>query len=190
MDPHNWNQDWERPTSVRLFDENGALGFKVNSGIKIGGGCSRGISMKGFNLFLRADTYGDDFINFNLFPNSEINQYKRFKLRSGGNDFGQTRIRDGVNQSILYNQLDIDLMAYQPVVLYLNGEYWGFYGMRELFNKHHIASHHQVNADNIDLIKIPYSHDRELKEGDYIACLLYTSPSPRDRQKSRMPSSA
>ena len=24
----------------------------------------------------------------------------------------------------------------------------------------------------------------------YIACLLYTSPSPRDRQKSRMPSSA
>ena len=24
----------------------------------------------------------------------------------------------------------------------------------------------------------------------YAACLLYTSPSPRDRQKSRMPSSA
>ena len=28
-------------------------------------------------------------------------------------------------------------------------------------------------------------------EADYIiSCLLYTSPSPRDRQKSRMPSSA
>ena len=26
--------------------------------------------------------------------------------------------------------------------------------------------------------------------GWYLACLLYTSPSPRDRQKSRMPSSA
>ena len=26
--------------------------------------------------------------------------------------------------------------------------------------------------------------------GMEIACLLYTSPSPRDRQKSRMPSSA
>ena len=25
---------------------------------------------------------------------------------------------------------------------------------------------------------------------DHISCLLYTSPSPRDRQKSRMPSSA
>ena len=27
-------------------------------------------------------------------------------------------------------------------------------------------------------------------EVDFIRCLLYTSPSPRDRQKSRMPSSA
>ena len=26
--------------------------------------------------------------------------------------------------------------------------------------------------------------------GGSVACLLYTSPSPRDRQKSRMPSSA
>ena len=28
------------------------------------------------------------------------------------------------------------------------------------------------------------------KQSGYITCLLYTSPSPRDRQKSRMPSSA
>ena len=28
------------------------------------------------------------------------------------------------------------------------------------------------------------------KQGQAIGCLLYTSPSPRDRQKSRMPSSA
>ena len=27
-------------------------------------------------------------------------------------------------------------------------------------------------------------------KGSHISCLLYTSPSPRDRQKSRMPSSA
>ena len=28
------------------------------------------------------------------------------------------------------------------------------------------------------------------REGAWGSCLLYTSPSPRDRQKSRMPSSA
>ena len=29
-----------------------------------------------------------------------------------------------------------------------------------------------------------------LDSNEHIICLLYTSPSPRDRQKSRMPSSA
>ena len=32
--------------------------------------------------------------------------------------------------------------------------------------------------------------DKNSITGQYLACLLYTSPSPRDRQKSRMPSSA
>ena len=32
--------------------------------------------------------------------------------------------------------------------------------------------------------------DNDSKLADFTACLLYTSPSPRDRQKSRMPSSA
>ena len=30
----------------------------------------------------------------------------------------------------------------------------------------------------------------KMAEAEYKICLLYTSPSPRDRQKSRMPSSA
>ena len=32
--------------------------------------------------------------------------------------------------------------------------------------------------------------EKQLADGDFKDCLLYTSPSPRDRQKSRMPSSA
>ena len=34
------------------------------------------------------------------------------------------------------------------------------------------------------------SHVVPAQAGNFIVCLLYTSPSPRDRQKSRMPSSA
>ena len=32
--------------------------------------------------------------------------------------------------------------------------------------------------------------DQEIGDGDHIFCLLYTSPSPRDKRQSRMPSSA
>ena len=37
--------------------------------------------------------------------------------------------------------------------------------------------------------KWKYGYDKE-HDVIVISCLLYTSPSPRDRQKSRMPSSA
>ena len=45
-----------------------------------------------------------------------------------------------------------------------------------------IAERHPLDARRMELFKLP----QEQGEG----CLLYTSPSPRDRQKSRMPSSA
>ena len=44
-------------------------------------------------------------------------------------------------------------------------------------------------ADEINLLMIPDDPDA-VRIGLDVACLLYTSPSPRDRQKSRMPSSA
>ena len=44
-------------------------------------------------------------------------------------------------------------------------------------------------------ILVKFLHSQDIYEAlcvmnDYYNCLLYTSPSPRDRQKSRMPSSA
>ena len=42
-------------------------------------------------------------------------------------------------------------------------------------------------AHAAQLVPLVLSHVEERAVG---ACLLYTSPSPRDRQKSRMPSSA
>ena len=42
----------------------------------------------------------------------------------------------------------------------------------------------------LKLAKVYIAKKRKLKVGDKMACLLYTSPSPRDRLLSRMPSSA
>ena len=43
---------------------------------------------------------------------------------------------------------------------------------------------------NLDFSKTDKKKLAEIFSGNSIPCLLYTSPSPRDRQKSRMPSSA
>ena len=44
---------------------------------------------------------------------------------------------------------------------------------------------------NMQIPRVPYSlFIDQVNDGEVKRCLLYTSPSPRDRQKSRMPSSA
>ena len=61
------------------------------------------------------------------------------------------------------------------------------YGQRhkkELHSASIIAKHFDI--EEFKLIKL----DLSLWGGSSLTCLLYTSPSPRDRQKSRMPSSA
>ena len=54
---------------------------------------------------------------------------------------------------------------------------------------------HEKSGDFYDAVFEPLKLKRVLKTQKYLgyahsSCLLYTSPSPRDRQKSRMPSSA
>ena len=61
---------------------------------------------------------------------------------------------------------------------------------KRVFGMNHIQSI-DVQASKIeDLEVIKEDITQLLRIRHNIACLLYTSPSPRDRQKSRMPSSA
>jgi CotH protein/chitobiase/beta-hexosaminidase-like protein/type IX secretion system substrate protein/lamin tail-like protein len=168
-DPQNWNQDWERPATIAMYETNGELTFQKEAGIKIGGGCSRTQSQKSFNLYIRPNTYGDETIEYEIFPDLGITEFQRLKLRNGGQDFGAMIIRDGLNQSLLYNQVDIDLMAYRPTAVYLNGEYWGLYGIREFYTKHHLINHYDVEEGNIDMLVNPTLDWAEVKEGDKMA---------------------
>ena len=50
----------------------------------------------------------------------------------------------------------------------------------------------ELSEDAQDIVKLLQHLNPQAEEAkkQYLICLLYTSPSPRDRQKSRMPSSA
>jgi len=77
-----------------------------------------------------------------LFSYSERDEYQKFMFRNSGDDNypaiddgqheGSTHIRDEFVQTLAQNgEMKLDLRAVERVVLFLNGEYWGVYGMRE-----------------------------------------------------------
>lgn len=149
----NFFQDWERPAIVSMIDSSGKEVFKNNAGIAIGGNASRKFVQKTFNIHFR-DSYGTKPVEFQLFDNRETDKFKHLKLRNGGQDFEKTMLREGLNHNLLINEMDIEALAYRPAVLYLNGQYWGMYGLRESYNDDYIDSYYQVKKSRLNIIRI------------------------------------
>ncbi len=158
--PANWNQDWEIPAHIEFYEEDNTHGFSSGIGTKIFGGCSRQNSQKSLSVFFRGE-YGNPELEYPLFDEKNIDTFQAFVLRNSGNDFEYTHIRDAMMTTLIEDDTEIDYQAYQPTVVYLNGEYWGIHNMREKINEHFIASNHGVDADNIDLIE----NNGEIKHG-------------------------
>lgn len=148
----NWNQDWEIPANIELYKTDKSLGFNSPVGTKVFGGCSRLSDQKSLSVFFRGE-YGNAELEYQLFEEKDIDAFQSFVLRNSGNDFGYTHIRDAMMKTLIEDDTEIDYQAYQPVVVYLNGEYWGIHNIREKINEHFIASNHDVNPDEIDLIE-------------------------------------
>ena len=165
-DPVNWNQvDWERPINLGMFLPDGSEAFNVNAGIRISGGCSRIYGQKSLNVYMRRNMYGDDAIDYPIYKGRENTIYERIKLRNSGQDFLRTMFRDGLIQSLLWDRIDMDLLGYQPTTLYLNGNFWGIYNIRELFNDEHFENVYGVDNDEIDLLKNPGMPWEDVKRG-------------------------
>lgn len=154
-DPPHWGanywQDWEIPVDVDFFEPNQTLGFSQHLGMKIHGGWSRVFPQKSLRLTAR-DEYGDDRIEYPLFPSEPIFAFKSVILRNSGNDWHYTMIRDALLTGLTSGS-DIGIQAYRPVVVFLNGAYWGIHNMRERQDEHYLSAHYGVSKDSIDLIE-------------------------------------
>ena len=147
----NFWEDWERPVYLTFLDEAGQLQYESGAGMKIFGGWSRAADQRSFSIFARS-RYGDEPFEFALFPDRPYESFEAFILRNSGNDWRRTMLRDGVLTGLM-KESDVDIQAFRPTRVFLNGEYWGFYNMREKINEHYLASLHDVNPDSIDLLE-------------------------------------
>jgi len=151
----NFNQDWERPVNLEYFLPSGEQVISQVVGVKINGGCSRNVPSKSFAVYAR-EKYGKSRMEYPFFPNKDIPEYKNLVLRNSGNDYYFCYMRDGFMQSLIADETDIDYQSYQPVRMYINGNYWGILNMREKLNEHYLAYNHGVDPDSVDMIESNY----------------------------------
>ncbi len=156
----NFWAGWEKECHVEYFDRNKNLGFSQAAGLKIHGNFSKAWPQKSFRI-LAKDDYNEKWIQYQLFPEKPYRKrYKNFNIRNAGIDYNTTHFRDAFMHRATEG-MDIEHMAYEPCVLFLNGEYWGVYGLRERQDDSYIEENYSnTNKNNIDLLRF---------EGDVLA---------------------
>jgi hypothetical protein len=152
----NYTEDWERQCGFELFSPSGEREIGLNAGLKIFGGTSRSSAQKSFSIHARS-RYGEELIHYPLLPGRETDQYGSFILRNGGNDWNGdwrgTIFRDELIHTVVENQMDLDYQSYNPVAVYLNGEYWGILNIRDKHNEDYCEILYGTDPDKVDIIK-------------------------------------
>lgn len=160
----NFWEDWERYSYIEYLATDSTQKFEGAVGLKIHGGWSRAQPQKSFRVKCR-DDYGMNKINFPLIPDKPyITKFKDFNLRNGGNDYGGTRMRDAFMQRLTKGTHN-DYMGYTPVIVFLNGQYFGEYELRETLNNDYIESNHGFPSDSVTVLTENYLEGLSANDG-------------------------
>lgn len=142
---YNRGKEWERESTIAYFDSGHEYCFTQNVGIRISGQSTRGAAQKSLNLFGR-DIYDETAaFPYQFFPGMT---YSTIKLRNGGSDNAQSKIMDAFLQS-LFGDRAVSTQESMPCIVFLNGEYWGIYNIRERYKEEYLENHFGVSKDNI-----------------------------------------
>ncbi|CAG5076276.1 CotH kinase family protein [Parvicella tangerina] len=147
----NFWKGWEREINIEFYEPDNTLGFNQEAACRIFGGFSKGLPMKSLAIISKKK-YGHDKFKYRIFPNKKIKKFNSFVLRNSGGDFNNTHFRDALLTD-LTEPIDMDIQAYRPCVLYINGQYWGIHNVREKINEHYLDDNHNIDKDSVDLLK-------------------------------------
>ena len=144
----NTGSDWERRSSFEYFDDGEAV---VNQaiGVRIHGGKTRSAAQKALRLYARS-SYGKKTFDYPFFSNKKQSSYKRLLLRTTMGAWTNTILADAFAHQAA-RDLNIDIQEYQPVIVFINGEYWGIHELREHFDQHKLAEDYGLDKDDINI---------------------------------------
>jgi hypothetical protein len=90
--------------------------------------------------------------------------------------------RDGLGHTLV-SDLKVETQAYQPTVVYINGQYWGIHNIREKYNEAYFEEHYGITEDNLNVIKNNPSVSTNVESGSaghYLNMLAYLASHATD----------
>ena len=154
----NYRKNWEYPANLEYFNKDGVCELDQACGFGIQGDSSRGYKQKAFQLVARTCYGTDDTFDFAPFSDREATSYHTLNLRAAGSEgTGNlcTYFRDAFLGSLADEGTSLLASAGTSVMVYLNGEPYGHYNLRERIDKWSIARRLGIkDKDEIDQIDL------------------------------------
>ena len=159
-----WNV--EREVSFEYYNADGTLGVAFDGGIQIAGAYSRALQQKSLVVRLR-DEYGLGEVDFPFFDTGTT-VFKHLLLRNSGQDYFMTKMRDAYILNCANDLGTVDTKRGTPVAVYINGEYWGFYNMRDKLNSDYFAIKYGYDDDVVINYLTQYSSPKSGSSDDWL----------------------
>jgi hypothetical protein len=150
----DYKPDWEVPVNFELFETNDSTNVAYNgmAGVKINGLYSWQLPQKMLGVYFKKK-YGDSKLSYKLFYDSPRSNFDNFSLRASGNDWSNTLFRDGLlQQACRLGNENLDLMAFRPSLVYLNGAFLGIHNIRDKVDKDYIAEYYGLKPSTFDMV--------------------------------------
>lgn len=155
----NWWTDWKKPCVVEYFDANGIKQFETRASVKPDGGAggSRSNPQHSVTIEPSSTLYGEGKpIHYPIIPQKPyIKDYYALYIRNGSNFWNQSPQRDATFCRIM-SKTNVNSQAYTPANVFLNGQYFGVYELREKANEGYFKNNFNNDLDSLDLLSVSY----------------------------------
>lgn len=144
------DKNYEYEAMLTLI-ENGEEKFSIPFGFRLHGNDSRTHIKQNFQLRFRSE-YGAGKLKYKVFDDLEFTEYHSLLLKGGSETWMTSMLTEELATGLAFGTTNVYSQASKPVVLYLGGEFWGVYFIRERYSDDYVASHLGVNKESVDLL--------------------------------------
>ncbi len=148
---HNWNrrgENWERPATFQYWDSEGSLQISRDIGLRINGGYSRCYQQKSLRLYFDHNGLPES-VTHDFFDEGQ-EYFSRLIVRSG---MYPHKLMFDTWACSLFAELGHDISRIKFTTLYVNGEYWGAFNLRERLDDEWLEITYGLDKDHFILLK-------------------------------------
>ncbi len=158
----NYKQDREIRCNLKLFETDGRS-FTIDAGVKMHGHTGLQAPKKSFKINFR-NRYGQEYLTYPVYGDEGPDVYDSLIIRSG-QDYPTSIFRDELFTS-LAREMGGDVLAQRDKfsILYVNGEYYGIYCIKEAWTELMYAQNKGGSPDNVQIVQAPVGASHEIYE--------------------------